>query len=114
MIKNTQTLLKQATNQLLFAKPSLRAFSGGLNQFYIPNQQEPVKFTPKSNKPKGISRKYSSDDWNLEEVTKATEEHVVYTWGATDPSRKAAMAIKRGEGIYLYDYSGNKYVDMTS
>jgi taurine--2-oxoglutarate transaminase len=24
------------------------------------------------------------------------------------------MAIKRGEGIYLYDYNGNKYVDMTS
>ena len=113
MIKGSSTLLKQATNKL-FMTPAQRAFSGGLNQFYIPNKPEPVKFTPKDNKPKGMSRKYDSKDWSIEEITKSTEEHVVYTWGATDPSRKAAIPIKRGEGIYLYDYNDKKYIDMTS
>lgn len=28
--------------------------------------------------------------------------------------RKSSISIARGEGIYLYDYKGNKYIDMTS
>ena len=28
--------------------------------------------------------------------------------------RKAAVPFQKGEGIYLYDFEGNKYVDMTS
>ena len=28
--------------------------------------------------------------------------------------RKAAIAFERGEGIYLYDYSGKKYIDFSS
>jgi 4-aminobutyrate aminotransferase-like enzyme len=107
-MKTTTSLLKQA-----FTQQSMRAFSGGLNQLYIPNKQEPVKFTPKDNRSKSV-KAYSSAEWSLEQVTKATEDHVVFTWGATDPMRKSAMAFKRGEGIYLYDYNGKKYVDMTS
>jgi taurine--2-oxoglutarate transaminase len=38
----------------------------------------------------------------------------MFTWGATDPMRKAAIPIKRGEGVFLYDYNGRKYYDMTS
>ena len=91
-----------------------RLNSTGLNQFYIPNRPEEVKFTPKSNKPKGMSKNHRSEPWSLEEVKKSTEDHVVYTWGATDPMRNAAIPIKRGEGVYLFDYNGNKYIDMTS
>jgi taurine--2-oxoglutarate transaminase len=39
---------------------------------------------------------------------------VVFTWGATDPARKSAIAIERGEGVYLFDYNGKRYTDMTS
>lgn len=45
---------------------------------------------------------------------KSTEEHVVFTWGASDPMRQAAKDFKRGEGIYLYDYAGKKYIDFSS
>ena len=38
----------------------------------------------------------------------------MFTWGATDGAREASVAIKRGEGCYVYDYDGNKYFDMTS
>lgn len=89
-------------------------FSGGLNQPYVPNKAELPKFTPKDNKAKGLQGNHRSAPWKLDEIQKSTEEHVVYTWGATDPSRKSAMAIERGEGVYLFDYNGNKYIDMTS
>ena len=61
-----------------------------------------------------MSKNHRSEAWTIEEIKKSTEEHVVYTWGATDPMRNAAIPIKRGEGVYLFDYNGNKYIDMTS
>jgi taurine---2-oxoglutarate transaminase len=62
----------------------------------------------------GLSSNHRSEDWTLDEVMKSTEEHVVFTWTATDPTRKAAKDFKRGEGIYLYDYAGNKFIDFSS
>lgn len=107
------TFLKPSNGRALVSLP-MRLASTGLNQFYIPNKPEEVKFTPKSNKPKGMSKNHRSEPWTIDEIKKSTEEHVVYTWGATDPMRNAAIPIKRGEGVYLYDYNGNKYIDMTS
>jgi taurine--2-oxoglutarate transaminase len=91
-----------------------RFASTALNQFYIPNRPEEVKFNPRSNKAKGMSKNHRSEHWTIEEIKKSTEDHVVYTWGATDPMRNSAIPIKRGEGVYLFDYNGNKYIDMTS
>ena len=71
-------------------------------------------FTPKENKGPGLSSNHRSSPWSLDEIMKSTEDHVVFTWGATDPMRKAAIAFERGEGIYLYDYSGKKYIDFSS
>ncbi len=61
-----------------------------------------------------MSKNHRGTAWNLDEINQSTKDHVVYTWGATDPSRNSAMAIKKGEGVYLFDYNGNKYIDMTS
>ena len=91
-----------------------QAFSGGINQHYIPNKPEKVPFKPKSNKGVGLKSNHRSTAWNLDEIDKSTEDHVVYTWGATDPMRKSSVPIARGEGVFLYDYNGKKYYDMTS
>lgn len=85
-----------------------------MNGPYIPNEPEALKFTPRNNKAKGLQTNHRSTPWSLDEVMKSNAEHVVYTWGATDAARNSAMAIQRGEGIYLYDYNGKKYIDMTS
>jgi taurine--2-oxoglutarate transaminase len=85
-----------------------------VNQFYVPNKPDPVTFTPKDNKAVGLAANHSVKEWPLNDVMKSTEDHVVFTWGATDPMRKAAKDFKRGEGIYLYDYAGKKYIDFTS
>ena len=47
-------------------------------------------------------------------IMKSTEEHVMFTWGDTDSMRKGAIPMQRGEGIYLFDYNGKKYIDMSS
>ena len=110
----SKSILRQATQTRQLLTQQAMLFSGGINQAYIPNKPDLPKFTPKNNKPKGLQTNHRSSPWKLDEIQKSTEEHVVFTWGATDPSRKSAMAIERGEGVFLYDYSGNKYIDMTS
>lgn len=90
-------------------------FSSGINEFYVPNKAEKITPNLKSNKPKGFNAdKYKPENWDLNRIQKATEEHVVWSWTATDPSRKAAFPVKSGEGVYLIGYDGKKYIDMTS
>ncbi|EGR32936.1 hypothetical protein IMG5_066220 [Ichthyophthirius multifiliis] len=86
-----------------------------LNQFYIPNKVQPLQFNPQSNSPGTLSPKIQKNSpWTKDEVIESTEKHVVFTWGATDTMRKSAKDFVRGEGIYLIDYAGNKYIDWTS
>ncbi|KAL4431534.1 hypothetical protein ABPG74_017239 [Tetrahymena malaccensis] len=109
MIQNTARRLIQ---QSILGKQFFS--TSHINQEYIPNKPEPLKFTPRNNKGPGLKNNHRSSPWTESEVLKSNEDHVVYTWGATDPMRKSSISIARGEGIYLYDYKGNKYIDMTS
>lgn len=102
-----------AVQKSLLFQNSLFNFSR-VNQFYIPNKAHPIKFTPKSNKWKGLRKNHRSESWTKDEVMQSTKDHVVFTWGATDAMRDSSVAYERGEGIYLYDYEGNKYIDFTS
>lgn len=62
-------LSKVVTSQMFKQmSASTRAFSTGLNQFYIPNRPEEVKFTPKSNKPKGMAKNHRSEPWTIDEI----------------------------------------------
>lgn len=85
-----------------------------INQHYISNKPDMPVFKPKDNNGPGLASNHGSGDWSLEEVMQSTKDHVVYTWGATDPMRNSAKDFKRGEGIYLYDYAGKKYIDFSS
>lgn len=71
-------------------------------------------FKPKSNKAKGLKKNHGSHSWSLDEVMQSTKDHVVYTWGATDAMRNGSKAYAKGEGIYLFDYDGKKYIDFSS
>lgn len=61
-----------------------------------------------------MASNHTSEPWSLDEVMQSTKDHVVYTWGATDPMRNASFPVKKGEGVYLIDYNDKKYYDMTS
>ena len=96
-----------------YLKSQLFSFSK-VNQHYIPNTPETPTFKPRDNKSHGLAPNHRSGDWTLDEVMQSTKDHVIYTWGATDPMRNAAKDFKRGEGIYLYDYAGKRYIDLSS
>ena len=85
-----------------------------INQHYVTNKPQLPKFVPKPNQAKGLQKNHRFEPWTYDEVMKSTEDHAMYTWGATDPMRKSAIAFQRGEGIYLIDYQGKKYIDMSS
>eukprot|EP00439_Symbiodinium_sp_Y106_P035523 s1147_g4.t1 len=52
-------------------------------------------------------------EWSAAELREAADEHVMLSWTASNPV-KALPVIERGEGVYLYDTNGKKYLDWTS
>ncbi|WP_106449115.1 aminotransferase class III-fold pyridoxal phosphate-dependent enzyme [Trichococcus alkaliphilus] len=57
--------------------------------------------------------------WNTTEATTLTGEEVIamdqqYVMRAWSKQGQAAMAVKKAEGIYFWDYDGNRQVDMSS
>jgi adenosylmethionine-8-amino-7-oxononanoate aminotransferase len=52
-------------------------------------------------------------EWDEADLQTATEENVMLTWGPSGPA-KDLPKIVRGEGVYLYDDKGNRYLDWTS
>lgn len=57
--------------------------------------------------------------WNTTEATTLTGEEVTamdqqYVMRAWSKQGQAAMAVERAEGIYFWDYAGNRQVDMSS
>ena len=106
---------KSFNSRQLYSVQNMMFSTSKVNQFYIQNNPVPVTFTPKNNKAKGLNRNHSkSEPWNIDTIMKSTEEHVMFTWGDTDSMRKGAIPMQRGEGIYLVEYNGKKYIDMSS
>lgn len=52
--------------------------------------------------------------WTSEAVKDAGNDHVLFTWGATDPMAAGALAITRSEGVYFWTEDGKKYMDFNS
>ena len=57
--------------------------------------------------------------WNTTEATTLTGEEVIamdqqYVMRAWSKQGQAAMAVEKAEGIYFWDYEGNRQVDMSS
>lgn len=52
-------------------------------------------------------------EWSTDQLRQAAADNVVATWGPTGPVANQPF-IDRGEGVYLYDVDGNKYLDWSS
>ena len=61
-----------------------------------------------------ISKIHYEKKWSHEQIFESTKDHLVYSWGATDTMRDHSVPIERGEGVFLYDFDGKRYYDMTS
>lgn len=64
-----------------------------------------LKLSPDHEQPMGT--------WTSEQIRDATAKSIMLTW-APGKARHNTPIITRGEGVYLYDDKGNKFLDWTS
>lgn len=60
-----------------------------------------------------VSSRHWDEKWSREDLLEAAENNVVSTWGPSSGVSKIPI-IDYGEGVYLYDLDGNKYLDWSS
>lgn len=60
-----------------------------------------------------VSNSHWEDSWNTGDLTEASREHVMASWGPGAGLRGLPL-LSRAEGVYVYDNQGNKYIDWTS
>jgi adenosylmethionine-8-amino-7-oxononanoate aminotransferase len=65
----------------------------------------PIQISPEHDKPMG--------SWTSDQIRAAVTDNVMLTW-APGKARHNTPIITRGEGVYLYDDQGNKFLDWTS
>ena len=87
-----------------------------VNSLHEPDTHSPPVLVPKDNSTGTASDRHwtGGESWGKDEIQAAAADHCVFTWGATDAMRDSAPILTRGEGIYLHDIDGNKYMDWTS
>lgn len=59
-----------------------------------------------------VSAAHWDETWPKEELLARSRQHVMATWGPGSALRDALL-LSHGEGCYLYDVDGNKYLDWT-
>mmetsp|Transcript_36320 Transcript_36320/g.104363 ORF Transcript_36320/g.104363 Transcript_36320/m.104363 type:complete len:493 (-) Transcript_36320:177-1655(-) len=60
-----------------------------------------------------VSSAHWDEHWSKEKLQAHSDQHVMATWGPGSAFRSAPL-LTRGEGPYLFDIDGNKFLDWTS
>jgi len=84
-----------------------------VNARYLGEQYEQLPMPTEDNAVGKPSECHWRSEWSAAELREAADEHVMLSWTASNPV-KALPVIERGEGVYLYDTNGKKYLDWTS
>jgi len=85
-----------------------------VNARYVPDSFSPPPRSVQDNSLGAASaRHWEESSWSEAEIRSAAEEHVLLSWTNSEPVKDLPI-IERGEGVYLYDSDGNKYLDWTS
>jgi len=61
-----------------------------------------------------LERHGNEDYWSGEAVKEAGDEHVLFTWGATDPMNAGAIQIAKTDGVYFWNQDGKRFLDFNS
>jgi len=84
-----------------------------VNARYQPDEHEKLPALPPREPAEGADPAHWQSEWSDADLQSATENNVMLTWGPSAPA-KDLPKIVRGEGVYLFDDQGNKYLDWTS
>lgn len=83
----------------------------GRTPVFVPSPNLPSTIPPLSER---MSEKHKDKEWSKEQVEDALQKHTIFAWGASDATREGNVIAVRGDGVYMYDIDGNKYMDMSS
>ena len=84
-----------------------------VNAQYIPDTNDALPASKHSNAVKAVSAAHWDATWPKEKLQHAAENNVLATWGPSGAVRNT-IHLSHGEGVYMYDVDGNKYMDWTS
>jgi len=84
-----------------------------VNARYVADIPLPQALAYMNNASRPVSEEHWDEAWEKDQIMDAAKENVVMTWGPTAPVADLALMV-RGEGVYLFDSEGNKYLDWTS
>ena len=100
------------------SEPLWYRLGAGVNDSYKPDRLEPMKLTRVRDNHVdlgSISPDHAAPigEWSEERLRLAAAKHCIGTWGPSAAVAALPM-ITHGEGVYLYDSHGTKYLDWTS
>jgi len=87
-----------------------------VNAHHLPDAHAPPPLSALDNSfdPLQVSAAHWSDEpWEPSAIRAAQSRHVMATWGAGSAASALPLMV-RGEGVYLYDANGQRYLDWTS
>jgi len=90
-----------------------RHSSRNVNVQYVPDTRVRPPNPIDDNSTGLVSPRHWDDEWSMQQLQEAADQHVVATWGPSNTVSKTRM-MERGEGVFVFDKDGNKYLDWTS
>lgn len=80
---------------------------------YVPDTRPRPALPSEDNSCGAVSAIHWDETWSKEDLQAAAEANAMNTWGPSRPV-SSAITVDRGEGVYIYDTNGNKYLDWSS
>eukprot|EP00933_Yihiella_yeosuensis_P040667 TRINITY_DN35005_c0_g1_i1.p1 TRINITY_DN35005_c0_g1~~TRINITY_DN35005_c0_g1_i1.p1 ORF type:complete len:584 (-),score=127.68 TRINITY_DN35005_c0_g1_i1:398-2149(-) len=85
-----------------------------VNARYISDPPSQYEHVPKDTRLGTPSeRHWQEDKWSEAEIREAAHDHVMLSWSSSESVQDLPI-MEKGEGVYLYDSNGTKYLDWTS
>lgn len=82
-------------------------------QFHpIPAAKSVVNDVPALDNDAILARHDDNKEWSREEIAESMKNNTLSAWAVHNPDNM--VHISHGEGIYLYDQDGKKYIDFNS
>lgn len=91
------------------------AASPTVNGLHVPDALPATELAAEDNSVdlKAVSKTHWADHWELPELMDAVGAHAMNTWNPGSALKNLPLFV-RGEGVYLIDSEGRKFIDLTS
>jgi len=95
-------------------------FDDGVNGRYQHDTRPFPQLVPKNNSRHIVqadldgTKHMSSEPWTVNEMKQVLEHNSMYSWMPGDVARELSQLVSHGDGMYVTDHNGKKYIDFCS